>query len=182
MVQRMKIQTTQVTKYKLTELEALDPVSVICEDLGPRQGKIIIECFGESWSAYWGGMGQRNIVEFFCSCNEHYLAKNLSSIDSSVPDYDNLDQWLKSSIIKGRRDREFEKSEARELFDEVSLWCENDERFLHSETGHRLCVKVIGDEWWYCIPTKPNHEYEYLCRIINAVKDALKTTIQDKAA
>lgn len=41
----MKISVSQVTKLTLTELDRLYPVTVILEDMGPRQGKIIIECY-----------------------------------------------------------------------------------------------------------------------------------------
>lgn len=71
----MKVQASNVQKMLITEVPGLDPVTVILEDIEPRKGKIIIECYSKSWSAYWGGMGDRNIAEFFCSCNDHYLAK-----------------------------------------------------------------------------------------------------------
>lgn len=174
----MEIETSTVTKYKLTKLDKLDPVTVICEDLGPRQGKIIIECFGESWSAYWGGMGSRNIIEFFCSCNEGYLANKLSSISSSIDDYEGVTQKARAEIIKLRKEHELCRSKARELWDSVG----SIEDKYTCDCEHEALEEIFGSEWWYCIPQKTNHRYEYLCRIIQAVQEALKTTTQKQAA
>jgi hypothetical protein len=53
----MKIETSKVTKIRITDLIdsefKLDPITVILEDLGPSKGKILIECYGQSWAAYW---------------------------------------------------------------------------------------------------------------------------------
>ena len=174
----MEIEISTVTKYKLTKLERLDPVTVICEDLGPRQGKIIIECFGQSWAAFWGGMGSRNIVEFFCSCDEEYLANKLSSISSLLDDYEGVAQKARAEVIKLRKDREFDRLKARELWDAVGSIEDKDT----CDFQHEAMQEIFGDEWWYCIPQKPNPRYEYLCRIIRAVQSALKTTPQKQAA
>ena len=178
----MKIEKTTVTKHLLTKLSDLDPISEICEDLGPRQGKIIIECYDAVWSAYWGGIGRRSIADFFCSCDEYYLAKNLSSISSTVIDYENLDSWLKREIIKLRRNHQIEKQDARVFWVDVDLWCINEESFLHNEKCYGLASEIIGDEWWRVLPEIDNHEYTYLCRVINAVKDGLKQQAALQAA
>lgn len=34
---------------------------------------------------------------------------------------------------------------------------------------------LLGEEWWYRLPEKENPDYEYLCRIIRAAQDALRT-------
>lgn len=173
----MNIEKSTITKLQITGATALDPITVIAEDLGPCQGKIIIECYGQSWSAYWGGMGNRTIAEFFCRCDEHYLAGKLSSIWDRIPDYDNLKTWLKTSVIKLRREDEISKEEARTHWDDIDLWIYNDEESLRSAEGGKLALAIIGDDWWTAIPTAPNPEYQYLCRIINAVKAALKSQV-----
>ena len=33
--------------------------------------------------------------------------------------------------------------------------------------------ELMGDEWWYRLPQKPNPDYVYLCRIIRTVQEAL---------
>lgn len=146
----MKIECTQVTKLVLSELDRLDPVAVIAEDIGPRQGKITITCYGKSWTAYWGGMGNSTISDFFCSCDEHYIAKNLSDIDSEIYDIDAIRKAAKEKGVDCYRD---------------DPW--NDYEFMNAIYG--------GDmyEWYDSLPMMANPEYEYLCRIIKAVQTGL---------
>lgn len=72
----MKIEYQEATVLKLTELESLDPVSVILRDYGNGRGQIIIECFGDCWAAYWGAMGC-SLRKFVCQCDVEYLERNL---------------------------------------------------------------------------------------------------------
>ena len=112
----MKIEKSTVEKIKITGAKNLDPVSVFLEDLEPGRGKITIECYGKSWSAYWGAMGkERTISQFFCDANTEYIVGY-------------LDGQLRSVIYESYEDEE----------------------------------------------GTPNHHYEYLCRIVGAVKEALK--------
>ncbi len=145
----MKIETSQVTKLRLSELDRLDPVSVIVEDLRKGQGKITIECFGKAWSTYWGGMGDQTITEFFCDSNEHYIANKLSSIDSEVYDIDKIREDAEKNGIECWRD---------------DPW--NDHDFLANMYGSDM------SEWHYSLPKMANYEYQYLCRIIKAVQAA----------
>lgn len=180
----MKLEQSTVVRLRLTELERLDPVTVFLEDFEPRKGKITIECYGKSWSSYWGGMGDSTIAEFFVGCNDSYLAKNLSSIDSSLSDYDAFWLKVKSEICSKRRYGTFEEDEARELFDAIENaqcelcddatglgWCQQNADKLH---------EILGDDWWFDIPTKPNPDYQYLCRIIQAVREGLKEYLKSK--
>ena len=162
----MKVEKTVVSKIQITDIEHLDAIGVIFEDLGPRQGKITIDCYSQAWSAYWGGMGDRTIAQFFCSCDEHYLAKNLSNINSTVDDLDGLGEVLQKKIIQNRLDGDIDKATAREQYDASET--------VEPHSDHDFMYDVLGDEWWYDIPSKPNPDYEYLCRIINTVKAALK--------
>ncbi len=148
----MIILTSKVTKLLLTELDRLDPVTVIAEDIGPSQGKITIDCYGQSWTAYWGGMGKRNIQEFFCSCDEHYIAKNLSSIPSDVYDVDTLrEQADKKGVVYSCRDEPW-----------------NDYDFMDAMYGGDAYNRVDS------LPKMVNPEYDYLCRIIKTVQGAFK--------
>jgi hypothetical protein len=168
----MKITTSQVTKHLLTELEHLDPVTVICENFGSARGKIHIECFGDSWSHYWGSMGDGWTLErFFCSCDKHYLAGKLSQIDSTRIDWDGVPEALRKAILKLRRDDELTKSEAREFFDDAS----GIDSEFSAHNNDDLMSSVFGEEWWHCIPDMPNPKYEYLCRIVAAVQEALRS-------
>ena len=178
----MKIQESTTRKLLITEVEALDPITVFLEDLEPRKGKITINCWDSSWSAYWGGMGSRTIAEFFCDCNNQYLIGNLSNVDSKINDYDSLDTWLRNEVIKLRKARDIDKEEAAELWEDIEMYCQNCEHWLKSESGSKLCHKIIGDDWWYSIPSIINPDYAYLSRIVDAVRDALKKTLNSKAA
>lgn len=188
----MKIATTTVTKITLSELDRLDPVNVILEDIGPREGKINIECYGQAWSAYWGGMGNRTISQFFCACDEHYLAKNLSSIRSHVTDYEAITELAEKKIndqinklLRDRRDWHITENEAREKYDELKnalLLVPNIHDRSDLEFNRDFMEQTFSEEWWRDLPEKPSHEYLYLCRIINAVKDGLRMQAASKAA
>jgi hypothetical protein len=82
----MNITSSTVTKLVITGAPNLDPITVYAEDIGPRQGKIVIECWGKSWSGYWGGMGDCMLAEFFCSCSVDYLSRKISDVDSEITD------------------------------------------------------------------------------------------------
>ncbi|NOQ52390.1 MAG: hypothetical protein GQ578_09280 [Desulfuromonadaceae bacterium] len=166
----MKIETTKVEKIKISEIDRLDPVTAILEDFGPGRGKIIIECYGKSWSSSWGGMGKdTKICQFFCSCDEHYLAGNLSSINSAVIDIDKITEHARVQIIASRKTGDISAVDARDLYDDVE--------WIEEPLDYELMHKIYGDEWWHSLPDKINPDYEYLCRIILAVKAALKTTL-----
>ena len=38
---------------------------------------------------------------------------------------------------------------------------------------------IFGDEWYDCLPTKPNPNYQYLCRILDVVREALKEVLKE---
>ncbi len=143
----MEIQESKVSKLILTGLDKLDYVCVILQDFDDGQGNIIITCFGEAWTAYWGAMGKRTIREFILSADEYYLAKSLSNISSTVIDYDLIGKAIDECV-----DRET--------------------LILHSDK----MIDAYGQDWIMDLPTKPNPEYEYLLRIIKAVQQGIRTT------
>lgn len=165
----MQIHRSTVTKLTIIGATALDPITVILEDISSRRGKIIIECFGKSWSAYWGGMEEKNVSQFFRSCDEHYLAKSLSDIDPGIIDSKSIKDACVKNVLGERRKHNMSHDEARELCDEIDSAVVGDDGW----SDPNLMQKVFGDEWWYSLPTRPNPNYDYLCRIIKAVQDAL---------
>lgn len=173
----MKIEVTSVVKLKLTQLDRLDPIGVVLEDIEPSKGKITIDCYGKAWSAYWGGMGDRSIAQFFVSCDNGYLAGNLSSISNTVDDFDALTDLLRTEICRKRRSHELDSLDAREMFDDAAHVGDGP-----NETNHKLLRNLLGDEYWYSIPTKQNPDYAYLCRIIDAVRTGLKEYLNMKVA
>lgn len=172
----MNIQRSTAVKLVISDVPRLDPITVFLEDLAPREGKATISCYGQSWSAWWGGMGDRSIKDFILSCDEHYLANNFGrgiSLDHTIADVEGIADHARHHIANRRKDRDIDADEARELFDK----CERLEHLTQVETLHAgysdVMHDIFGPDWWFNLPEKPNPEYEYLCRIINAVKEAL---------
>lgn len=165
----MNVTEETAVKLVITRIPDLDPITVFLEDHGEAQGTITITSFGESWNSYWGAMGKGHTIEtFFCKCNEDYLANKLSPrIESTVHDVEAIENHAKRHIFKSLRARDIDKNEARELYDEI---CQGIEEPLDGELLHN----VYGDEWWHALPEKPNHKYEYLCKIIRTVQAAIK--------
>lgn len=87
----MKIETEQVTCIRLNDLheERLDPIEVILKNYEPGRGEITIKCYGKAWTSFWGSMSGKSVEEFFISCDEFYLIKNLApGLSSSIIDTD----------------------------------------------------------------------------------------------
>ncbi|WMC11708.1 hypothetical protein PU634_04915 [Oceanimonas pelagia] len=174
----MKLEVSSVTKLRLTELEKLDPVTVILEDMGPGRGKIIIESFGQSWASFWPAMGSRNIAQFFVSCDEHYLAGNLAgSIRDEVNDEDAVELACKQAILRVRRQRpeDLSAEDARLLWDDsIGLEDLAHRHFLISYERD-LCELLFECSFYeWDIPQKPNPYYERLCLLIRTVQDGLR--------
>lgn len=73
----MKTEPVAFVAIRITEAPALDPILAIFQDINPGEGRLIVECFGLSWSTYWGGMGDRTVKEFIRSCNSDYIANRM---------------------------------------------------------------------------------------------------------
>jgi len=142
----MEIEATQVKKIMLSKLDRLDPVSIFLEDFSAGIGQITITCYGESWTSYWGSMGKDNtIADFFISCNEDYIAQNLSKISSTVVDYYEMGEAIGHEVNR----------------DNLAFY------------GEQLSEE-FGQDWYMEMPVKANSDYQYLCRIILAVQAGLK--------
>lgn len=173
----LKVSTTMAQKLVITDVPRLDTVTVFLEDLGPREGKVTIGCYDKSWSAWWGGIGDRPVREFFLSCDEHYLAGNFGrgrQLNHTIYDLEGLAAHARKKVITERRAGDLDKEQARELFDDTGQ-LEGIERVetLH-DLKYRTMQEIFGDEWWYSLPMIPNPEYEYLCRIITTAQEALR--------
>lgn len=147
----MKLQISTVRKIKLTDIDSLDDISIFLEDFSLGAGQITIYCWGKAWTSFWGGMGDQTIAEFFCSCNEFYIAKNLSSIDSQIYDIDAIREQAEENGIDCWRD---------------DPW--NDYEFLDTMYGPDPV------EWADRLPKMSNPDYLYLRRIILAVQEGLR--------
>lgn len=204
----MNVESSQVTKLTITGADSLDCITVFIEDLGGRNvklpdkpdyitsaGKVTIECYGESWSAYWGAMGERNVEQFFAKCSVDYLVGCLArgaEINLLVFDGKALESTARRCILDCRRGRtakwecfSLDREEARELYDaadDLSKF-ESFEGLMYSTEAGELLTKLFGEEWHYTVSdhamvTHPKRRY--LARIVEAVQQALQ--LQQKAA
>jgi len=62
--------------FTIHDVPKLDPVTVVLQDFEHGKGRLIIECWGETWSTYWGGMGT-TLADFIVSCGYDYILNKL---------------------------------------------------------------------------------------------------------
>lgn len=177
----MKVETSQITKLLISDLmgepHKLDPVTVILEDFEPGKGKIIIECYRQSWSSYWGGMSGRTIAQFFSDCGSDYLIGNLAPyLNSTRFCGEALVKNVQAEVIKARRRDEFTQEEAREHYDDASQLSDAPSIDYLAGAHYDLMHAVFGDEWWHSVSQsdEPNPDYLYLQRIVRAVQAGLR--------
>ena len=169
----MRIETTNVKKIIISDLENLDPISLYVEDHGKGRGEITITCFSDSWSYYWGAIGERDVIDFVLHCDNHYLSSKLNPhIESTVLDEEALENFVKSHIIEQRRECLMDKKTARELWHK----CKDLEEYRDTDRREysEILHKIFGSEWYDYYPTKPNPKYQYFCRILDSIKEALR--------
>ncbi|MEN6379120.1 MAG: hypothetical protein ABFD15_06035 [Methanofastidiosum sp.] len=172
----MKIESSLVKKVAVTDIKNPDPISIYLEDYAQGQGKLIITCYDKSWTYYWGAMGSQNLAQFVATCDNHYLAKKLDpNTKSNIYDEDAMEKYAKEHIIDLRKHDDISKEDARKLYDECyRLSSEYDLKNIDSNDYADLMYEIFGDEWYDCLPTKPNPDYQYLCRILDVVREVLK--------
>lgn len=74
----MHIENIEVAAaFTVFDVKALDPITVVLQDVAPGKGRLIIECYGRAWSAFWGAMGDRCIEEFVLSADAEYIANRM---------------------------------------------------------------------------------------------------------
>ncbi|WVV46866.1 hypothetical protein THH46_16355 [Pseudomonas sp. NA13] len=182
----LKIERSTVTKLVITEAQGLDPITVFLEDLAPRKGKITVSCYDKSWHAYWGGMWEgRTLAQFFCGLDEHYIigyfSPSMHAMRFSSAAFMKL---AKKAVVDRRRMRrgywEFgdslDSEDARDLFDQIDD-LRNVESIMSAHHQGELLTDLFGPEWWHLVDdkaTEPNPAWNYLCRIIAAVQQALR--------
>lgn len=69
----MEIRQIPVFAMEIHGAKNLDPITVYVHDYMEGKGLITITCFGTSFSGYWGGMGNRTMMQFFVDCDYCYL-------------------------------------------------------------------------------------------------------------
>lgn len=173
----MEIKRTTVEKIRIEDVNAshrLDPVEVIIENYGEGAGKILISCWGESWTGYWGSMGG-TIEEFFQRVSNDYLIGKMSDYRDTEPDIEEDPEFLARQILKQRRDGTLDKDEARSAFNYVESFGPNRNHLYYGETPSELrCLEGMDEPWYYEWPSKSSHKYEYLSRILDLVREVIK--------
>ena len=200
----MKIEQSTLTKLLISEAPALDPITVIIEDLGvraeredhkTRQGKVIVECYGESWSAYWGSMGDRTVAQFMADVSVDYLAGCLNrgmAISTCVFSSAALIKACRQAICDRRRSRNLSKwhgysldsDEARKLWDRVEdlRHFESVESLQYSSEAGEALTEMFGEEWHYGVQDHgyvENPRYAYLKRVIEAAQEGIRKSLAE---
>lgn len=171
-----------------------DPITVFLDDIRKSVGKITIECYGQAWSAWWDGMGDRCLAQFFIDAGNDYLISRLSDTPYEVDDYETFYLILSTALKE-----EFELlAAARQLApDDPSMGCREskllqyqdllDDEDVHfsDEDGKEWCIEnkamindLLDEDWFEDFPKMENHEYKYLCDIITVVKDGLRESMK----
>lgn len=169
------VKKMNVLAFTVTGAERLDPVRVMIENIEPGKGLLTITCFGRSWNGAWGSMGGGTVQEFVKWVSNDYLIGCLAPRLESTVDDDNEANliFVKLQIIKLRREREIERCEAREMWTEADDAENVKANCCDFLVGDKL-LNLFGDDSWYAgWPTVPNHEYQYLERILEAVRAGL---------
>jgi hypothetical protein len=74
----MRIETTtNLQAFTIYEAPALDPILVVLQDFGGGVGRLLVECYGDTWSTYWGAMGDRTLEKFIIGCSTAYIVNRM---------------------------------------------------------------------------------------------------------
>ncbi|ELY3455769.1 hypothetical protein SMY44_000323 [Cronobacter sakazakii] len=171
----MKVEKSNVLAFTISDVERLDPVRVMIENYEPGKGRITITCYGKAWTGAWFAMGDDSVQEFIKRVSNQYLIGYFDPQLQSTVDDDNEANlaFVKSEIIKLRRKDEIDGNEAREMWDEAEGADDVKASCCDYLVGDKL-LNLLGDDPWYAKwPSVPNHHYQYLERIIDAVRVGL---------
>lgn len=73
----MTITNIGVECQEIRGIKGLDTIHVFWLDVDPGKGYVTIICFGQAWTAYFGGMGGGTIKEFFAKCDTGYMVTKM---------------------------------------------------------------------------------------------------------
>jgi hypothetical protein len=71
-VSTARIEYPDVVALRITS-GTLDPIDVYVRDIKPGVGSVTIACWADAWFAYWGGIGDRSMAQFFVETDVDYL-------------------------------------------------------------------------------------------------------------
>lgn len=149
------------------------PIYLLLENFRPGVGRMTVICDGDVWSYGWGAMGERTptLETFIAKCHPEYVTKKLAPNLFPTEDEDNpkmLVEHAKKHIVERRREDEYNRGLARELYDRC------DELRDGIQGNEELLYEIYGDEWWYETPKKTNPDYERLYRIVETIIQAFR--------
>lgn len=173
----MQVKRTTVEKIRIegiNESHRLDPVEVIIENYGGGAGKILISCWGESWTGYWGSMGG-TVEEFFQRVSNDYLINKMSDYQLMEPDVDRDGEYLKSLVIKERRSRNISRSQANNAWHYIEIFSPGRHELCYGRTPEDLeFIEGIYEPWCLDWPQVESPKYAYLSRILDVVREVIK--------
>lgn len=171
----MKVEKSDVLAFTISDVERLDPARVMIENYEPGKGRITITCFGKAWTGAWFAMGGDTVQAFIKRVSNDYLIGYFDPQLQSTVDDDNDANlaFVKGEIIRLRREQEIDGNEARSMWDEAEDAEDVKASCCNYLVGDKL-LNLLGDDPWYAKwPSVPNHHYQYLERIIDAVRGGL---------
>ena len=170
----MNITESTIKKLTIFNIEYFNDITFIIEDIPINKGRIIIEVFGEAWSAYWNNMGCDSIKDFILSSSSDYIINSLDAkLKREEDDYSNIGEWLTCELLSLRHANEITKDRAREYYNIINTEHVNNETWV-KETGFEMVHNIMGDEFWYRLPKRDNHHYDYMSTIVDNIKTAFE--------
>jgi hypothetical protein len=166
----MKITFSTVEKLTVSGVPGFDAIALMIEPNSSTSGKVTITQFNKAWSYYWSHAGT-NIKQFLIECSAEYLIGKFSPyLKPEIQDTDEeaLKRVLKKEIIRQRREIMLNANRARELWSDATM--------ISLYEREKLFYEVFGDEYWYHHPTKTNHEYFHMEKMIHVIQSALIET------
>jgi len=153
----MKTEKNQTETYVLTDLDRLDPVTVYVTNYAPGKGKMVIECYCSSWAAYWGGMSGLTVQKFLLTCENDYLLGKLLK-ETQQTDFDEINEVAQK--------RGFSLCVTSDV--EIAMQAQE-------------MAECFGSDWYMDLPRCATDEYNYVGRILNAVKAAFSEELKQAA-
>jgi hypothetical protein len=175
----MKATLSKVDKLLITGIDGLDPIVVYFEDYEKGKGKFTIECWGQAWSHFWPGMGDRTVLEFFYGCNADYiLGKIMEQKLMYVTDVEATIVVWKTWFLESRVENNWTKEEAREMWDDHMSNlddCNCEDELVNWVNNIDRDMEDTYSEWWEGMARKLSSDAEWLKeKIIPAIWDAIK--------
>ena len=156
----MKVETSQVTKIHISNIEGIEPITVILEDLGQSSGKLIVKCSYEVWTCQLVWSEESSFIETISSMNVEYLQAYLSGSEQFIID----GEKVQSDILHLRRNKKLDRLTARKLYSVsfkqfVCVWLAENEK---------LIARIYGGDK-HSVPHRDNWHYLYERKIFQAV-------------